>query len=178
MANWWFWLGVWIPGIPLWKGLFLRDTPRIPHHQSKVTFIIGRIIAKKKTRKNITCILLGRGTQQTTLYCLFKVFLANKNNESKKHDSKNTRKFFKHNENVTTPNKKKWELLGLSVRCPAPLFPNQKNSLNSDRNPVTFQYTGWLMGILTMASYNPLKTWVVFHPQRKLGFCFLDAWKG
>ena len=26
-------LVVWIPGIPLWKGLLLRDTPRIPNHR-------------------------------------------------------------------------------------------------------------------------------------------------
>ena len=28
-------LVVWIPGMPLWKGLLLRGTPRIPNHQPK-----------------------------------------------------------------------------------------------------------------------------------------------
>ena len=35
MVNGWFGLVVWIPGIPLWKGLLLRGAPRIPNHQSK-----------------------------------------------------------------------------------------------------------------------------------------------
>ena len=30
VANWWFGLVVWIPRIPLWKGLLLRGTTRIP----------------------------------------------------------------------------------------------------------------------------------------------------
>ena len=37
MVNCWFGLVVWIPGIPLWKGLLLGCTPRIPNHQSKPT---------------------------------------------------------------------------------------------------------------------------------------------
>ena len=38
--NWWYinwWFGarwVWIPRIPLWKGLFLRSIPRIPNHRA------------------------------------------------------------------------------------------------------------------------------------------------
>ena len=32
-VNWWFGLVVWIPGIPLWKGLLLRGTLKIPNHQ-------------------------------------------------------------------------------------------------------------------------------------------------
>ena len=34
MVNWWFGLVVWIPGIPLWKGLLLKTTPRIPNHRA------------------------------------------------------------------------------------------------------------------------------------------------
>ena len=30
---------VWIPGIPLWKGLLLRGTPGIPNHQPKNTHL-------------------------------------------------------------------------------------------------------------------------------------------
>ena len=37
MINCWFGLVVWIPGIPLWKGLLLRGTPRIPNKQPKPT---------------------------------------------------------------------------------------------------------------------------------------------
>ena len=29
---------------------------------------------------------------------------------------------------------------------------------------LTFHYTGWLIGILILAYYNPLYNWVVFHP--------------
>ena len=32
MVNWWFGLVVWIPRIPLWKGLLLGGTLRIPNH--------------------------------------------------------------------------------------------------------------------------------------------------
>ena len=34
MVNCWFGLVVWIPGIPLWKGLLLGCTPRIPNHRA------------------------------------------------------------------------------------------------------------------------------------------------
>ena len=34
VVNGWFGLVVWIPGIPLWKGLLLGTTPRIPNHQA------------------------------------------------------------------------------------------------------------------------------------------------
>ena len=37
MANCWFGLMVWIPGIPIWKGLLLRCIPKIPNHQPKPT---------------------------------------------------------------------------------------------------------------------------------------------
>ena len=37
MVNCCFGLVVWIPRIPLWKGLLLRATPRIPNHQPKPT---------------------------------------------------------------------------------------------------------------------------------------------
>ena len=37
MVNCWFGLVVWIPGFPLWKGLLLGCTPRIPNHQPKPT---------------------------------------------------------------------------------------------------------------------------------------------
>ena len=33
ILTWWFGLVVWILGIPKWKGLLLRGTPRIPNHQ-------------------------------------------------------------------------------------------------------------------------------------------------
>ena len=35
MVDWWFGLVVWIPWIPLRKGLLLRGTPRIPNHEPK-----------------------------------------------------------------------------------------------------------------------------------------------
>ena len=39
MVNyWWFGLVVWIPRIPLWKGLLLRDSPRIPNHQLTISW--------------------------------------------------------------------------------------------------------------------------------------------
>ena len=37
MVNCWFGLVVWIFGIPLWKGLLLGCTLRIPNHQPKPT---------------------------------------------------------------------------------------------------------------------------------------------
>ena len=37
MVNGWFGLVLWIPGIPLLKGLLLGCTPRIPNHQPKPT---------------------------------------------------------------------------------------------------------------------------------------------
>ena len=36
-VNCWFVLVVWIPEIPLWKGLLLKGTLRIPNHQPKPT---------------------------------------------------------------------------------------------------------------------------------------------
>ena len=35
MVNWWFGLVVWIPRVPLWKGLLLRGIPRISNYQPK-----------------------------------------------------------------------------------------------------------------------------------------------
>ena len=35
MVDWWFGLVVWIPRIPLWKGMLLRGITRIPNHQPK-----------------------------------------------------------------------------------------------------------------------------------------------
>ena len=37
MVNCWFGLVVWVPGIPLWKGVLLGCTLRIPNHQPKPT---------------------------------------------------------------------------------------------------------------------------------------------
>ena len=36
--------------------------------------------------------------------------------------------------------------------------------LSHEKNPPTFYYTGWLIGILMMVYYNALYNWVVFHP--------------
>ena len=41
----------------------------------------------------------------------------------------------------------------------------QQVHLSSDQNPyLTLHYTGWFIGILTLAYYNPLFKWVAFHP--------------
>ena len=37
MVNWWFGLVVWIPRIPLWKGLLLRGTPQNPKPPTQTT---------------------------------------------------------------------------------------------------------------------------------------------
>ena len=36
--------------------------------------------------------------------------------------------------------------------------------VSHEKNPPTFYYTGWLIGILIMVYYNPPYNWVVFHP--------------
>ncbi len=39
--------------------------------------------------------------------------------------------------------------------------------VSHEKNPPTFHYTGWLIGILMMVYYNPYITaWVVFHPRK------------
>ena len=35
MISCWFGLVIWIPGMPLWKGMFFKGTLRIPDHQPK-----------------------------------------------------------------------------------------------------------------------------------------------
>ena len=41
MVNCWFGLVVWIPGIPLWKGLLLGCTHRAPNQQLAISWILS-----------------------------------------------------------------------------------------------------------------------------------------
>ena len=73
MGNWWFGLVVWIPGIPLWKGLLLGGTPRIPKHRApNHQFTIrwdGDPLDPKIRNKNqwmmhqVMCHLIGRSCE-------------------------------------------------------------------------------------------------------------------
>ncbi len=36
--------------------------------------------------------------------------------------------------------------------------------MSHEKNPPTFYYTGWLIGIFIMVYYNALYNWIVFHP--------------
>ena len=49
VVNWWFVLVVRLPGIPSWKGLLLRGTPRIPNHKPKNTHLplVDSLTAKR-----------------------------------------------------------------------------------------------------------------------------------
>ena len=57
IVNCWFGLGVWIPRIPLWKGLLLRGIPRIPNHQPKppITVTISWMVVYKQQYSFLVC---------------------------------------------------------------------------------------------------------------------------
>ena len=42
-----------------------------------------------------------------------------------------------------------------------PAKPKHKDMWDTNKNPPTFRYTGWLIGILIVFHYNPYKIWVV-----------------
>ena len=56
-------------------------------------------------------------------------------------------------------------LKGTTKKKHGPQRHVQQVHLSSDQNPyLTLHYTGWFIGILTLAYYNPLFKWVAFHP--------------
>ena len=70
VLNWWFGFVLWIPGIPLWKGLLLRSIPRIPNYQFTISWLYPKQsnIENHPSRPNGQLSMKGR---QWRIYYIF-----------------------------------------------------------------------------------------------------------
>ena len=163
MVNCWLGLVVWIPGIPLWKGLLLRGIHRIPNRapnqQLTISWTTAAIGIKKKQPSNLSMCdwpwCLEKVNQNYDYLKVWKIMFLSKWVICRFHVSlpggRSWWWFSSHGIPIRTQKKTQIQATWNTCFCPRFSFTH----LSQEKKNLTFQYTGCWMGILIMVYYNP-----------------------